>query len=338
MRISEEIDALEAMAIRPIPYLVTTRLLASMVLVLPLYLIGLVGTYLATDVMVTVFFGQSHGTYQHYFQAFVSPIDVVYSAIKVVVMTSVVTLIHCYYGFTRERWTRGRRQGHRARDPHQHHRDHRPRHRDDADPLGRRPAGGDLRVASRHRIRMLLVFGTVAALFGGYAAWTGLSYLGKVGGGVRLTAYLPTSGDSLGPASNVKYHGLVVGRVITISGQAGQEQGAQIVLKPDQAEQIPANVTARVLPATIFGSEYVDLVAPRDPDTRRCPACTRFPPTAAPRPCGSWTRSPPASGSCAPSTRASSTRPPRRSRTCSTTTARTSAGSSRAPAPTSARC
>ncbi len=100
MRISEEIDALESMAIRPIPYLVTTRLLAGLVLVIPLYLIGLVGTYLATDTMVTVFFGQSHGTYQHYFQAFVSPIDVVYSAIKVVVLTSVVTLIHCYFGFT----------------------------------------------------------------------------------------------------------------------------------------------------------------------------------------------------------------------------------------------
>ena len=100
MRISEEIDALESMAIRPVPFLVTTRLLAGMAMVLPLYLIGLVGTYVATDFMVTVFFGQSHGTYQHYFQAFVSPVDVLYSAIKVVVLTSVVTLIHCYYGFT----------------------------------------------------------------------------------------------------------------------------------------------------------------------------------------------------------------------------------------------
>ena len=100
MRISEEIDALESMAIRPVPYLVTTRLLAGLGLVIPLYLIGLVGTYMATDFMVTLFFGQSHGTYQHYFQAFVAPVDVLYSAIKVVVLTSVVTLIHCYYGFT----------------------------------------------------------------------------------------------------------------------------------------------------------------------------------------------------------------------------------------------
>lgn len=100
MRISEEIDALEAMAIRPIPYLISTRLIASWIIVLPLFLIGLVGTYVATDFMVTTFYGQSAGTYDHYFRTFVAPVDVFYSAIKVVVLTTVVTLIHCYYGFT----------------------------------------------------------------------------------------------------------------------------------------------------------------------------------------------------------------------------------------------
>ncbi|MBM9459298.1 ABC transporter permease [Nocardioides sp. zg-536] len=100
MRISEEIDALESMAIRPIPYLVSTRLIAAWIIVLPLFLIGLVGTYLATDFMVTTFYGQSAGTYEHYFRTFVAPIDVIYAAIKVVVLTTVVTLIHCYHGFT----------------------------------------------------------------------------------------------------------------------------------------------------------------------------------------------------------------------------------------------
>lgn len=100
MRISEEIDALESMAIRPIPYLISTRLVASWIIVLPLFLIGLVGTYVATDFMVTTFYGQSAGTYDHYFRTFVAPVDVLYSAIKVVVLTTVVTLIHCYHGFT----------------------------------------------------------------------------------------------------------------------------------------------------------------------------------------------------------------------------------------------
>ena len=100
MRISEEIDALESMAIRPIPYLVSTRLVASLLVVVPLYLLGLVGTYVATDVMVTTFYGQSAGTYEHYFRSFVSVADVAYSATKVVVLTTLVTLVPCYYGFT----------------------------------------------------------------------------------------------------------------------------------------------------------------------------------------------------------------------------------------------
>ncbi|MDP9822358.1 MlaE family ABC transporter permease [Nocardioides massiliensis] len=99
-RISEEVDALESMAIRPVPYLVSTRIVASMIIVLPLFLIGLVGTYLATDFMVTHFFGQSAGTYDHYFRTFVAPIDVVYAGIKVVVLTIVVTIVHCFHGFT----------------------------------------------------------------------------------------------------------------------------------------------------------------------------------------------------------------------------------------------
>lgn len=99
MRVNEEIDALEAMAIKPIPYLISTRLVAALLVVLPLFILGLVGTYLATDFMVTQLYGQSAGTYHHYFRVFVAPRDVVFSGIKVVILATVVTLIHCYHGF-----------------------------------------------------------------------------------------------------------------------------------------------------------------------------------------------------------------------------------------------
>jgi phospholipid/cholesterol/gamma-HCH transport system permease protein len=52
MRISEEIDATEVMAVRPIPYLVSTRIVAAIVAVIPLYLISLFSSYLATRFMV----------------------------------------------------------------------------------------------------------------------------------------------------------------------------------------------------------------------------------------------------------------------------------------------
>jgi phospholipid/cholesterol/gamma-HCH transport system permease protein len=40
MRISEEIDALEVMAVPSIPFLVTTRIIAGFIAVIPLYIIG----------------------------------------------------------------------------------------------------------------------------------------------------------------------------------------------------------------------------------------------------------------------------------------------------------
>lgn len=99
MRINEEIDAIETMGIRPIPYLVSSRLVAALVVVVPLYILGLVGTYLATDFMVTTLYGQSSGTYDHYFRVFVAPVDVLLSGVKVVVLTTLVTIIHCYHGY-----------------------------------------------------------------------------------------------------------------------------------------------------------------------------------------------------------------------------------------------
>ncbi len=99
MRISEEIDALQAMAVRPVPYLVSTRLIASMLAILPMYVVGLFGSYFATQLVVTTFFGQSAGTYQHYFLAFLNPFDIVLSTVKVAIFIVLATLIHCYFGF-----------------------------------------------------------------------------------------------------------------------------------------------------------------------------------------------------------------------------------------------
>src|SRR5580658_4988448 len=45
MRISEEIDALEVMAVPSLPFLVTTRIIAGIVAVIPLYAIGLVTSF-----------------------------------------------------------------------------------------------------------------------------------------------------------------------------------------------------------------------------------------------------------------------------------------------------
>jgi phospholipid/cholesterol/gamma-HCH transport system permease protein len=99
MRISEEVDALEVMAVPSMQYLVTTRVLAGLVAIVPLYIVGLLASYFATRLTITQLEGQSSGTYDHYFNTFLPPGDVLWSFGKVLIFAVVVILIHCYYGY-----------------------------------------------------------------------------------------------------------------------------------------------------------------------------------------------------------------------------------------------
>ncbi|AIJ26174.1 MULTISPECIES: MlaE family ABC transporter permease [Amycolatopsis] len=100
MRIAEEIDALETMGIPSLPYLVTTRMVAGFVAILPLYTLGLLASYVASRFITITFNGQSAGTYDHYFNLFLPPEDVLWSFAKILVFAVVIILIHCYYGYT----------------------------------------------------------------------------------------------------------------------------------------------------------------------------------------------------------------------------------------------
>lgn len=100
MRISEEIDAVEVMAIPSIPFLVSTRIVAAFGAIVPLYLVGLIGTYAATQAVSIHYYGLTGGTYDHYFTLFLPPIDILYSFGKVLVFSVILTLVCCYYGFT----------------------------------------------------------------------------------------------------------------------------------------------------------------------------------------------------------------------------------------------
>ncbi|MEZ0580805.1 MlaE family ABC transporter permease [Nocardioides sp. MH1] len=100
MRISEEIDALEVMAIPSLPFLVTTRIVAAFIAVIPLYIVALCASYLSPRLIVTLIYSQSPGTYDHYFLQFLPPIDMLWSFGKLLFLAVAVILIHCYYGYT----------------------------------------------------------------------------------------------------------------------------------------------------------------------------------------------------------------------------------------------
>jgi phospholipid/cholesterol/gamma-HCH transport system permease protein len=99
MRINEEIDALEAMAIRPISFLVSTRLIAGMVAITPLYSIAVILSFLASRYTTVMLLGQSAGLYEHYFTTFLSPVDLLWSFGQAIAMALAILLVHTYFGF-----------------------------------------------------------------------------------------------------------------------------------------------------------------------------------------------------------------------------------------------
>lgn len=99
MRINEEIDALESMGIRPVEYLVSTRIVAGMIAITPLYSIAVILSFLASQFTTVVLLGQSGGLYDHYFDTFLNPIDLFWSFLQAVLMGITILLIHTYFGY-----------------------------------------------------------------------------------------------------------------------------------------------------------------------------------------------------------------------------------------------
>lgn len=99
MKINEEVDALTVMAVPSVPYLVTTRVIAGFIAIIPLYVIGLLTSYAGARFVTIYIYGQSPGTYDHYFNLFLPPIDILLSFIKVLIFSVLIILIHCRLGF-----------------------------------------------------------------------------------------------------------------------------------------------------------------------------------------------------------------------------------------------
>jgi len=100
MRISEEIDALEVMGVKSISFLASTRIMAGLVVIIPLYAMAMIASFLSPQITTTVLYGQSNGTYEHYFKTFLRPDDVFWSFVEAIIITAVVMITHCFYGYS----------------------------------------------------------------------------------------------------------------------------------------------------------------------------------------------------------------------------------------------
>ncbi|GHH22603.1 MCE family protein [Streptomyces lanatus] len=84
---------------------------------------------------------------------------------------------------------------------------------------------------------------------------------------VRITLEADGLGNQLDPRADVKLRGLLVGEVREVHAD-GTKARLDIALKPEHVARIPSDVHARLLPKTLFGEKYVDLVPPSDTSAR----------------------------------------------------------------------
>ncbi|WP_405495825.1 MlaD family protein [Nocardia sp. NBC_00511] len=119
------------------------------------------------------------------------------------------------------------------------------------DPSGRGPTPRQLTQAG---LAMITVVALLLYLLS-------LRYTGRFEDKVSVTAVLTSTGDGLPAHADVKFRGMLVGRVEDVTVVAkGESQRASLALKPVVAGTIPASVAARVIPNNIFGVTAIELV------------------------------------------------------------------------------
>jgi virulence factor Mce-like protein len=112
------------------------------------------------------------------------------------------------------------------------------------------------------RVAQGLAFLVVIAMLGGM---TVLKFQRKIFAPDEIPATLvvDSAGTQLGQDADVKVRGITVGRVAKQSSD-GRNATLSLRLSKSKVGFIPRNVKARLLPKTLFGEKYVDLVIPKD--------------------------------------------------------------------------
>jgi len=100
MRISDEIDAMETLGINSIRYLVSTRLLANILISAPIFIIGLAFFYLG-EVFVILYqiHDISKAAWESVQWAFTNGTSILYSYIKTLIMWVCIVISSLYYGY-----------------------------------------------------------------------------------------------------------------------------------------------------------------------------------------------------------------------------------------------
>jgi phospholipid/cholesterol/gamma-HCH transport system substrate-binding protein len=83
-----------------------------------------------------------------------------------------------------------------------------------------------------------------------------------------VTLYTDSVGNEMHLGADVMVRGVQVGEVRAISAN-GTGARLELAIQPGMVSRLPANVTAEMVPTTLFGERYVDLIMPARPATAR---------------------------------------------------------------------
>jgi phospholipid/cholesterol/gamma-HCH transport system permease protein len=100
MRVNEEIDALDVMGMPTVRYVVTSRVIAALLIMPFMYFLALAAAFTASWFVQHFQVGQiSDGAYFDYFWRFLNLKDLLFSMIKAISFAFLIIMVAIYYGF-----------------------------------------------------------------------------------------------------------------------------------------------------------------------------------------------------------------------------------------------
>ena len=78
-----------------------------------------------------------------------------------------------------------------------------------------------------------------------------------------VTVMADRAGQQLSRFGDVRMHGALVGHVENVTSQ-GNQAAIRLSLDPEAARAVPVDVDVRILPTTLFGQKFIELVPPAD--------------------------------------------------------------------------
>lgn len=116
-------------------------------------------------------------------------------------------------------------------------------------------------------VRPLMGVATIVVIVGIFALAAGL-FRGSFTPTVPVTVLSPRAGLVMNPEAKVELRGVQVGKVASIQSLPGGQAAIHLAMDPSQLHFIPANVLVDIAATTVFGSKFVQLVAPAQPSPR----------------------------------------------------------------------